>query len=412
MPRSEPLRIGYVVKRYPRFSETFIVNEILAHERAGLQLHIFAVRRVNEPHFQSILAQVRAPVTYISDSAPKTDSFWATLRQGGGVLPSFWRELGVLDVAEAANVHQATLLAIEARKHGIEHLHAHFGTIATTIARLAAGLAGISYSFTAHAKDIFHADVDRDALRDKMRDAAAVITVSDFNRAWLREGFGAAAAGVRRIYNGLDLAAFRYRSPAQRPREILAIGRLVEKKGFDTLIEACALLRTRGVDFHCTVIGEGLLWDSLEGLVGQHGLGDVVTLAGSRPQPDVIAALQDAAVLAAPCVVADDGDRDGLPTVVVEAMALGTPCVATDVTGLGEVVRHDQTGLVVPQRAPDALADALARILGDSALRVRLAEEARRQVERGFDADVNAAEMRAMFGEAIAGRAAVFRAVG
>lgn len=412
MPRSEPLRVGYVVKRYPRFSETFIVNEILAHERAGMPLHIFAVRRVNEPHFQSIIAQVRSPVTYISDSAPKTDAFWTALREGRAAIPSLWPALGRIDVADAANLHQAVLLALEVRKHGIEHLHAHFGTVATTIARLAASLSGISYSFTAHAKDIFHAEVDHDALRDKLNDAAEVVTVSDFNREWLREQHGAAAAGVRRIYNGLDLSAFAYRSPAERPREILSVGRLVEKKGFDTLIEACAVLRTRGAGFHCTIIGDGLLRDSLTALVGRHGLGEMVTLTGSRLQPDVIAALQNAAVFAAPCVVADDGDRDGLPTVVVEAMAVGTPCVTTDVTGLREVVRDGETGLVVPQRASEALADALERILGDGALRVRLAEEARRQIERGFDIDVNAAELRAAFVAAVDGRAATLRAVG
>ena len=412
MARSEPLRVGYVVKRYPRFSETFIVNEILAHERAGMPLHIFAVRRVNEPHFQSMLAEVRSPVTYIPDSAPKADAVWATLRQGKAVLPSLWPTLGRMDVPEVANVHQAVLLAIEVRKQGIEHLHAHFGTIATTIARLAAGLAGIGYSFTAHAKDIFHAEVDRDALRDKLRDAAVVVTVSDFNRAWLRENYGAAAAGVRRIYNGLDLAAFGYSSPAERPREILAVGRLVEKKGFDTLIDACAVLRARGVGFHCTIIGDGLLWDRLSAQVGHHGLSEMVTLAGPRPQSDVIAALQNAAAFAAPCVVAADGDRDGLPTVVVEAMSLGTPCVTTDVTGLSEIVRDGETGLRVPQHAPEALADALARMLDDKALRVLLAEEARRQVERDFDVDRNAAELRSAFGEAIDGRAAGLRAVG
>jgi len=412
LPRAEPLRVGYVVKRYPRFSETFIVNEILAHERAGMPLHIFAVRRVNEPHFQSILAQVRSPVTYIPDSAPKTDVFWATLRQGKAALPSLWSALGTMNVADAANLHQAILLALEVRKHGIEHLHAHFGTIATTIARLAAGLAGISYSFTAHAKDIFHAEVDRDALREKLRDAAAVITVSDFNRAWLCEQYGAAAAGVRRIYNGLDLAAFEYRPPAERPREILAVGRLVEKKGFNMLIQACAVLRVRGIRFHCTIIGDGLLWDSLTALVSRHRLDELVTLAGPRPQPDVIAALHNAAVFAAPCVVATDGDRDGLPTVVVEAMALGTPCVSTDVTGLSEVVRDGATGLLVPQRAPEALADALTRVLDDGALRVLLAENARRQIEGSFDVDRNAAELRATFGEAIDGRATTLRAVG
>ncbi|HEV2122018.1 MAG TPA: glycosyltransferase [Chloroflexota bacterium] len=395
----DTFRVGYVVKRYPRFSETFIVNEILAHERAGVPVHIFALRRVNETHFQSILAQVRSPVTYIPDSIPKVDLFWAGLNDARAELPGLWDSLEELGPADALDVHQAVALASRVRQLGISHLHAHFGTVATTVTRLAARFANLNYTFTAHAKDIFHADVDTAALHTRLADSASVVTVSDFNVGWIAEHYGAVAP-VRRIYNGLDLKAFPYRSPEDRPPHILGVGRLVEKKGFETLVQACAVLRDRGVPFTCTIIGEGPLREPLIGKVKEFGLTGQVVLVGNRPQCDVIAALHGAAVFAAPCVLAGDGDRDGLPTVLVEAMALGTPCISTDVTGIPELVRDGETGLLVPQSDPVALAGALARLLTDTSLGLQLAVSARRLIEKEFDVDRNAAELRSLFRDA------------
>ena len=405
MPSARPLRIGYVVKRYPRFSETFIVEEILAHERAGLPLHIFAVRRVNETHFQSTLSHVRSAVTYIPDSTPKAETLWATIGDGHARLPDFPHTLAGVRDEEAGDVYQAILLALQVLEHEIDHLHAHFATVATSVARLAAHFAGISYSFTAHAKDIFHADVQPEAFRAKLHDAAAVITVSDYNVEWLSERYGTAALGVRRVYNGVDLDAFPYSPSEARPRVILAVGRLVEKKGFGALIDACALLQSRGVLFRCTIIGDGPLRDDLASRIDGHALGDQVALIGPRPRVEVVEAIRGAAVFAAPCVIADDGDRDGLPTVLLEAMALGTPCVSTDVTGIPEIVRDGSTGLCVPQNDPAALAAALERLLDDGALRVRLSQAARHMMERDFDVAGNAAALRAMFAQSIESRA-------
>jgi glycosyltransferase involved in cell wall biosynthesis len=399
----EPLRLGYVLKRYPRFSETFVVNEILAHERAGVPVEIFAVRRVNEPHFQSILGEVRSPVTYIPDGMPKIEAFWEILMEAHLALPGFSRKLESARTAEVADVYQGILLALKARRLGVGHFHAHFGTIATTIARLAAHFSGIGYSFTAHAKDIFHENVDDVALRRKLGDAAVVITVSDFNVEWLRRRYKSAAKGVRRIYNGLQIPAFAYSDPSERPPAIVAVGRLVEKKGFDVLIQACALLRSRGLPFRCTIIGEGLLKDDLGLLIDSLDLRNEVVLAGPLPRPKVAEALRSAAVCAVPCVQAADGDRDGLPTVLIEAMALGTPCIGTDVTGIPELVRNGETGLCVAQRDPEALADALACLIGDGDLRVRLARSGRALVEEQFDVDCNAALLRSLFESAARG---------
>lgn len=393
--------VGYVVKRYPRYSETFIVTEILAHERAGLPLEVFSLRPCNDTHFQDIIAAVRSPVTQLPAERIRADDLWKTMRATAAVIPQLWSLLPSAGTENVHDLYQALLLAGEVVRKDIRHLHAHFASSATSVARLAARFAGITYSFTAHAKDIFHESVEPDDLRRKLGDAAAVVTVSDYNRAYLQQEFGSCAAPTRRIYNGLGLAQFPYVEPQERPPRIVAVGRLVEKKGFDVLLDACALLAGHGVVFECEIVGSGELTQHLEARIDALRIRDRVWLAGPQPQREVIRRVQQAAVLAAPCVVGPDSNRDGMPTVVLEAMALGTPCVATDVTGLPELVRHDRTGLAVPQHDAAALAAALQALLSDSVLRVRLAREARALIEGCFDTDGNAALLREVFRDAV-----------
>ncbi|MGH2542367.1 MAG: glycosyltransferase family 4 protein [Ardenticatenaceae bacterium] len=397
MLSNESLRVGYVLKRYPRFSETFIVNEILAHEAAGLEIEIWALRPPTDTHFQDIVARVRAPVHYLRSYGVKVADFWSTLQEAAGSLPGFWPTLDVARGEEGRDVYQAVLLAQEARRRGISHLHAHFATAATTVTRLAAHFGGLPYTFTAHAKDIFHDGVAPQDLQRKLRDAKSVVTVSDYNVRYLRQRYGDSAVRVRRIYNGLDLERFPYRVPDRRRPRVVGVGRLVEKKGFAYLVEACAILARRGCSFECQIIGAGELEDELRSQIARVGLHERIRLTGPRPQSEIIRHIQEAAVLAAPCVIGSDGNRDGLPTVLLEAMALGTPCVSTDVTGIPEVLHDGETGLMVPQRDPIALAAALERLLRDSELRVRLASLARRQIEADFDIHSNAASLRALF---------------
>lgn len=405
------MRVGYVVKRFPRYSETFVVTEVLAHEAAGWDVEIFSLRPPNDTHFQDLLARVRAPVRYLPSEGTRPADFWAALQEAGQVLPGAWAALESARGTPAGDVHQALLLALEVRRRGIEHLHAHFATVAAGVARLASRLAEVPFSFTAHAKDIFHETVRPDDLRRKLEEAAAVITVSDFNLAHLRATFGAAAARVRRIYNGLELERFPYAEPRVRPRRVAAVGRLVEKKGFEVLLEAAALLSARGVDFAVDLIGGGELEERLRRRIDELGVGRRVRLVGLRPQAEIARAVSEAAVFAAPCVVGRDGNRDGLPTTLLEAMALGTPCVSTDVTGIPEVVRDGETGLLVPQNDAAALAAALERLLEDPSLRVTLAARARRRVEEDFDARRNSARLRQTLLEVRTGRTAAVLAV-
>jgi glycosyltransferase involved in cell wall biosynthesis len=409
MPHAGNFRVGYVVKRYPRYSETFIVREILAHERAGLDIEIFSLRPSNDGHYQDLIARVRARVNYVYFPAdgllPETlaaasltaSHFWKALGEASSLLPEMWAALEEMVDEEARYVYQAMALACAVKRAQISHLHAPFASEAATVARLAARLADISFSFTARAKDIFHESVQSEDLRRKLRDASGVVTISEFHLAYLRKTFGNLADHVIRVYNGLDIDEFAYSEPRHRLPVILAVGRLVEKKGFADLIDACALLDEEGRKFGCRIIGAGTLKAALQARIDSLGLTGRVELLGPRPQGEVIQEMRSAAVLAMPCIISPDGDRDGLPNVIQEALALGTPVISTDVTGIPEVIRNGETGLQVPQRDPTALANALDLLLSDPDLRVRLARQGRDLIEAEFDISRNTARRRALF---------------
>ncbi|WP_165087567.1 glycosyltransferase family 4 protein [Neisseria yangbaofengii] len=396
-----PLYVGYVLKRYPRFSETFVVNEILAHERENLKIDIFALGPVEETHFQDGISKVRAPVTRYDNKQYKPEAVWQLFQTAFKELPDFGKHL-----AEAScNVHelaQSIMLALQIKIRGIQHLHAHFGTQATTVARQAAIFAGISYTFTAHAKDIYFQYAESVELDKKMRDAAATVTVSDYNLAYLREQYGEDASNALRIYNGMDLGKFPYAEFGSRERHIVAVGRLVPKKGFDVLLDALALLKKQNVAFRCTLIGGGPLQAPLAEQIETLGLAGLVTMVGPMPQPDIIDLMKSANMVVAPCVISEDGDRDGLPTVLLESMALGTPVISTQVAGIPELVSDGLTGLCVPERDPQALADAVQHLLDDHDLCRTLAQNGRRLIEQEYNEDLNTVKLRALFADAVA----------
>ena len=397
-------RVGYVVKRYPRFSETFIVNEILAHEAAGGMVEIFSLYPPNDTHFQDVISQVRSRVTYVPGEGLRAVDFWSALEQSGAEMPGFWEAMSEVRGVNAREVFQGVWLAKRARSMGVRHLHAHFGSTAAGVARVASRLSGIPYTFTAHAKDIFHEEVDATDLRRKMSDAAAVITVSDYNVAYLRREHGESANRVRRVYNGLHLDRFPYSDPSKRPRKVVSVGCLIEKKGFGVLLDAIHRLRGAGFELDCEIIGSGELEQTLRSQIVRLGLESAVQMSGSLPQGEVIRRVGGAAVFAAPCVVGQDGNADGMPTVLLEAMALGTPCVGTDVTGIPELLRHGETGWLVRQHDVDGLAGAIRRLIEDGSLRSGLAVRARALLESEFDIHRNAAVIRGIFRNASSSR--------
>ncbi|MFI2295641.1 glycosyltransferase family 4 protein [Isoptericola sp. NPDC019571] len=384
-------RVGYVTKMYPRFSETFIVNEVRGLERRGVEIEIFSLRAPVDTRFHAALADVAAPVRFVPRATRASDA-WSALAEAHDRLDLRSLPAAVLAdllAADPEDAVQALWVASAAHDAGLTHLHAHFGSVATTVARFAAAVLGIGYTFTAHAKDIFHESVNPADLRTKLADARAVVTVSDHNLAHLRDTYGPAADAVVRVYNGLDLDEYARATAPRRPGRVCAVGRLVEKKGFGDLLDALALLVAAGRDVHLDLVGSGPEEAELRDRAAVLGLlrdgAEHVTFHGPLPQDGVRDVVARAAVFAAPCVLGADGNRDGLPTVLLEAMALGTPVVSTPVTGIPEAVRDGETGRLVPPGDAPALAAALGALLDDPGEAARLADGARARIEAEFD---------------------------
>jgi len=384
-------RVAYVLKVFPRLSQSFILNEILEHERVAMPFEIFSLKRPKREPIHSAVSSVATDVTYLPD--PEAESAHAAPAAAGD------------EYATASELTWAAAVARESKARGVDHLHAHFATGAANVARLAARAAGITFSFTAHARDIFHEGIDQRLLGIKIAAASAVVTVSEFNVRHLEAQFGEDANAIERIYNGVDLTVFPFHEAPDRRSLVLAIGRLVEKKGFEVLVRAASLMRNELPEMRVEIVGSGPLEPTLRDLIASLRLEEVCSLVGALPREAVQERMRQAALLAVPCVIARDGDRDGLPTVLIEAMAVGTPCVSTDVVGIPEIVRHEETGLVTVPGDPADLAGGCLRVLNDVNLGRSLAIKARNLVERSFDTRRNAGTLRDLFRRAVTGGA-------
>ena len=290
-----------------------------------------------------------------------------------------------------------------ARTFGLQHLHAHFASDAATAALVASDVAGMPFSFTAHARDIFHCyvsrDVDDHARRLKIAAAAFVTTVSDFNRAYLQSLTGGrGGSNIIRLYNGIDLARFAPgRDGRRNRRSILSVGRLVEKKGLGDLVAACGILRERGVDFSCDIVGDGPLRGALETQITAAGLDAHVALRGALPHHEVREHMHGSGMMVLPCVVSSSGDQDGLPTVLLEALGIGLPAISTRIAGVPEIILDNVTGLLTEPAAPHGIAAAISRLLDDPALADRLATDGREHALRHFDLRTNVAALHQLF---------------
>ncbi|NOT25988.1 MAG: glycosyltransferase [Acidobacteria bacterium] len=393
-----PTVIGYVLKRFPRLSETFILRELLELERLGVKVAVFALGRPDEPTVHAEYSRLRAPIVYLDDVASSH-------------MPN--RESSGRSDDRSRAVRAARRLAPQLARCGVTHVHAHFATSAGLVARELGAMLSLPYSLTAHAKDIFHESVSSSQIEMLVQDAAFVVTVSDYNVRHLREVTATVGdTPIHRVYNGIDASTYRYAPiPVSTPARVLGVGRLVEKKGFDVFVDAVEILRACRPSLQATLIGTGRCEGEIRRRVADRGLADCITLPGALSQQQVRHAMESHHALAVPCVVAGDGDRDGLPTVITEAMALGLPVVATPVTGIPEIVRHGDTGLLVPERDPKALAAGVERLLVDRALRTQVTVSARQLIEQEFDVRRNASRLADLFatssahGEALVGQA-------
>lgn len=388
--------IGILLKSYPKLSETFILEEILGLERTGMRLHVVSLNPPKDDLTHAHNAQVRAGVSYLPRHGGRR--LWALARlcitHPYRLVRALWR-VANSDDYRWHDLGTAAVLGQAMRALDIYHLHSHFISQPSSIAHLAHILTRVPFSISAHAKDIYLSTPA--GLRDKLRAARFTVTCTEYNHAHLL-ALAQPPARVHRVYHGIDLEVFRRRS-AERPGTIpliLAVGRLKSKKGFAHLINACAILRRRAVPFQCEIVGYGSEETRLRAQIAESELGNHVHLLGGMNREGIIERYHAASVFALPCVIASDGDRDGIPNAILEAMAMELPVVTTPVSGIPEVVKHDSNGILVAPADARALADALATLLTDAARRQRLGQAARITVATMFNNDRNLLKLRAL----------------
>ena len=395
-------RVVYVVSLFPCWSETFIVREIHELIRLGVDVSIVSLKHPCEQLVQSDALALLDRVIYPPQGSRLLRAWLSSaLRQPGrsvAELAGLVRGLAGQPQALAKSlvVWVRTLAMMpDLRQIGPVHVHAHWATYPSTAAMWFSGRSGVPFSFTAHAHDIFLED---HLLADKLKAATFGVTISAFNRNYLAERVSPLALQRMRIVHcGVSPAQYAFRPEGRVPGRVLAVGRLDAIKGFPHLIDACALLHQRGLAFDCQIIGEGPLRASLQAQIDRLGLGTHVRLLGACKQETVREHLHAASVFALPSVVTPEGDRDGIPVALMEAMACGTPVVSTRVSGIPELIDHEINGLLAQPGDAEDLAQCLQRQLLETDQARRMAAHARRKVETEFDVAIEAQKLHAAF---------------
>ncbi|HYY72707.1 MAG TPA: glycosyltransferase family 4 protein [Candidatus Bathyarchaeia archaeon] len=405
-PNGKPT-VGIVVCVWPRLSETFILNEVIGLERLGARLRIFSLKAPKDELVHARVKDVCAPVTCLSIKQNKRAIWLANIRlfcrRPVRYSRTIFEAMGYGRFSVLRRFFQAGYLAEILLREPLTYLHGHFAHTSAIVCMFTHRLTGIPYGFTAHAKDIY-VETPRELLRAEAHNAQSVITCTEYNRRYLSTLIDPPGNHkLHRIYHGLELSDFNFccsRALNGEPPVILSVARLIEKKGLSDLILAAELLRQRGRRFQVQIVGNGPLRQSLEGHVKQLGLHDQVKFLGPLPHDRVCRLYQRVCLFALPCVVAANGDRDGIPNVLLEAMASGVPVVSTPVSGIPELIQSEVEGLLVPSNSPAKLADALDRLLDSPELRERLACAARSKIEACFSIERNSAKLLSLFDQA------------
>jgi glycosyltransferase involved in cell wall biosynthesis len=408
--------LGMVLKGYPRISETFISNEILLLEQLGIGVHIFSLRRGRENFAHESVARIRAAVDYLPETFLRNahrliyHNLCLALRRprryAAGLAVACRRFRRTRNPASLRHFLQAGYL-VDRRLpgRGVVHLHAHFAHSPTSVALYASELSGLPFSFTAHAKDIYTSEPDQ--LREKIALARFVVTCTEYNRRHLLRLADGLPTPIHRFYHGIDTQLFANGGAAGAtpvpPYRVLTVARLIRKKGIPTVLRAVKQLHESGVRVTYTLIGDGQDREPILELVRELGLEGVCRWMGTQPHGVVLECYRRADLFVLGCEVADDGDRDGIPNVLFESMAMGVPVVATGVSAIPELVASGKTGLLVPPRQPEAMAAAMLALLTDDGLRQRVVSAARERVLRDFDHRALVGRLADIYRAALAG---------
>jgi glycosyltransferase involved in cell wall biosynthesis len=384
--------LAVVVNGFPRLSETFVLHELLELERSGAQLQVIALRRPDEIVSQEAVQRLAAGVEYLPGELELESRLALRAAHAALLLRGprrYFDALGAIAVSPdctRTNLRRAILLAHRLVRLGSPKLYVHFAHKPATIGRFAALLAGVPYGLSAHAKDIW--TTPEEELRHKVRDAQVVLTCTREGREYLSK-LARGRTPVALVHHGVDTGEAAVAARSNEVPVIFAAGRLVPKKGYATILRASALLRTRGLAFRLRIAGEGPEWSALQRLVHELGLDEQVSFLGPVTESEVRGEYERADVFALGCELLANGDRDGIPNVIVEAMARGLPVVSTTCRGVAEAVADGWSGLLAEQGDEVGFADRLERLLRDGELRRRLGANARERVRAEFDRNRN-----------------------
>jgi glycosyltransferase involved in cell wall biosynthesis len=395
------MRLGYLYSRYPVISQTFCDAEMLELEHRGIELVIGSVYPPLTSLRHEYISRLAAPIHYappqeilrILERNAKTTSKWPR-----DLVEQHEGRYGPMAKAEQ-RARNALYFAEFFARSGVDHVHVHFANRAAHTAVFLKEISGIPFSVTAHGQDFMKDLGSDDLLREICAAAEFVAAETDYSRDLLRQRCPNSAAKIHRVYNGIDLERFPApRSANNHVPRIVSVGRLVPFKGFDDLIDACAELARRRIDFVCDIIGDGPLRETLQAKVEQLDLSSRVNLLGSLSQGAVLEKLKDADIFALASTTDAQGATDVFPTVILEAMASARPVVSTRLAGIPELVVHGQTGMLAPPGDSTALAHALEQLLRDPEQRLRFGHSARARIEQDFRIEQTVAPLMDILG--------------
>jgi colanic acid/amylovoran biosynthesis glycosyltransferase len=384
---------AYLFERFPSFGQTFCYREVAELYRQGVAPPIFSIRNPKDEPAQDWDARIVKRVHYLPEEKELLEEVQQASKRRR-LTPTI---IAALDEwgrrTDFLRLYQAVYVGLRLQKAGISHVHAHFAGMAARTAFWIAKFFPVTFSFTAHANDIFAPKNFEIGLDKLISEARVIVTETDYSEKFLQERFPEHADRIHRIYNGLNLGEFGLATFSSDPPLIVAIGRLIAKKGFANLIRACALLVERERSFRCEIFGEGPLEGELRSEIEKLGLQERVQLPGPKPQHEIRARLASADVFVMPSVPEADGGMDNLPTVIMEAMATGLPVVSTRIGGIPEMVVENETGFLVQPEDAVALAGAIEKVTNDRSLGHKLGQAGYECAQTLFSIEKNAHEL-------------------
>ena len=387
---------AYLFERFPSFGQTFCYREAEELYRQGITPPIFSIRNPKDEPPQDWDPRIVSHVHYLPDEK----ELLAEVQRASKKRKLSTEIIAALDEwgrrTDFLRLYQAAYIGLRLQEEGIRHVHAHFAGMAARTAFWIARFFPITFSFTAHANDIFAPRTFEIGLDKLARAADVIVTETDYSEKFLRERFPDRADRVHRVYNGLNLAEFGRATFTSDPPLIVAIGRLIPKKGFANLVRACALLVEREASFRCEIFGEGPLENQLCGQIEELELKKLVQLPGPKPQSELRERLAISSVFVLPSVPETEGGMDNLPTVIMEAMATGLPVVSTRIGGIPEMVIENETGFLVQPEDAVSLADAIKKVTSNRSLGQRFGQAGYARAQNLFSIEKNVRELCAL----------------